>query len=113
MGKITLDIYSASERDKVEKTLTAEGYDLRMGTLEDFIQLFDLDKINDPGALAKMITGAYSQVKELLRDVFAGELTEEDWRRVRFTDLLNVITQIGGAVLEQLKILSRGNARRA
>lgn len=114
MGQILLNIYADKENPQaITKTLTAEGYDLRMGTLEDFIQLFDLEKMEDPQALAKMILGAYNQLKDLLRDVFHGELTESDWRSVRFSDLLTVVTQIGGAVLEQLKILSRGNARRA
>ena len=114
MGQISLNIYADKENPQaITKTLTAEGYDLRMGTLEDFIQLFDLEKMEDPQALAKMILGAYNQLKDLLRDVFHGELTESDWRAVRFSDLLTVVTQIGGAVLAQLKILSRGNARRA
>lgn len=114
MGQIILNIYADNkDPQKITKTLTAEGYDLRMGTLEDFITLFDLEKMEDPQALAKMILSAYTQVKDLLCDVFHGELTAEDWRAVRLTDLLTVVTQIGGAVLEQLRILSRGNARRA
>lgn len=114
MGQIYLNIYADNEDpQKITKTLTAEGYNLRMGALEDFITLFDLEKMEDPQALAKMILSAYNQVKDLLCDVFHGELTPEDWRAVRFTDLLEVITQIGRAVLDQLKILSRGNARRA
>lgn len=114
MGQIYLNIYADNEDpQKITKTLTAEGYNLRMGALEDFITLFDLENMEDPQALAKMILSAYNQVKDLLCDVFHGELTPEDWRAVRFTDLLEVITQIGRAVLDQLKILSRGNARRA
>ena len=114
MGQIYLNIYADNEDpQKITKTVTAEGYNLRMGALEDFITLFDLEKMEDPQALAKMILSAYNQVKDLLCDVFHGELTPEDWRAVRFTDLLEVITQIGRAVLDQLKILSRGNARRA
>ena len=114
MGQIYLNIYADNENpQKITKTLTAEGYNLRMGALEDFIQLFDLEKMENPQELAKMILSAYNQVKDLLCDVFHGELTPEDWRAVRFTDLLEVITQIGRAVLDQLKILSRGNARRA
>lgn len=114
MGQIYLNIYADKEDpQKITKTLTAEGYNLRMGALEDFITLFDLEKMEDPQALAKMILSAYNQVKDILCDVFHGELTPEDWRAVRFTDLLEVITQIGHAVLDQLKILSRGNARRA
>lgn len=114
MGQITLNIYADKENPQaITKTLTAESYDLRMGTLEDFITLFDIEKMQDPQALANMILKAYNQVKDLLRDVFHGALTEEDWRAVRFTDLLTVVTQIGAAVLEQLKIIARGNARRA
>lgn len=112
MAKITLNIY-ADDRETIEKQYTAEGYDLTMGTLEDFVQLIDIDRLNDPNELAKMILKAYGQVKDLLQDVFHGAITDEHWRRVRISDLIFTITQVGHAVLENVRILSQGNARRA
>lgn len=112
MASITLNIYAA-DRETIEKQYTADGYELTMGTLEDFVQLIDIDRLNDANELAKMILKAYGQIKDLLQDVFRGQITEEHWRRVRISDLIFTITQIGHAVLDNVRILSQGNARRA
>ena len=113
MATITLNIYSATDKKQIEKTYTAEGYDLMMGTLEDFVSIIDIDKLKDNAEAAKMIAQAYGQLKPLIRDVFGGNPTEEEWRRVKVSDLLETVMQIASAVLENLRIINRGNARRA
>ena len=39
MSTIRIDIYDPNDKNRVENTYTAEGYDLMMGTLEDFISI--------------------------------------------------------------------------
>ena len=76
MAEITLNIYGAG-KEKVQ-TLTASGYDLMMGTVEDFMQIIDVDKLNDNMEVAKMVLNGFSQLKPLLKDVFP-EMTDEDY----------------------------------
>lgn len=112
MAQITLNIYG-KDKKTVEKTYTAEGYDLMMGTLEDFVQIIDIDKAANEADVAKMIMGAYGQIKLLIRDVFGDGPTEEEWRSVKFNDVIATVMQIATAVLDNLKLVSRGNAPRA
>ena len=39
MATLSLNIYAADDRNKIEKTYTAESYDLMFGTVEDLKQL--------------------------------------------------------------------------
>ena len=74
--QITLNIYN--KQKEIVKTHTAEGYDLMMGTIEDFMDIIDVEAINDTTALAKMVIKGYKQIKPLMQDIFP-ELTDEEW----------------------------------
>lgn len=104
MAKITLDIYDKNDKTKVKKTLEAEGYDLMMGTIDDFVNIIDLDKINDKQEVAKMAAKGYKQLKPLIMDIFP-ELQDEDYRNIKLTDLIRLIVQIGTSIVESMDIL--------
>lgn len=102
MAEITLNIYGAG-KEKI-KTLTASGYDLMMGTVEDFMQIIDVDKLNDNMEVAKMVLNGFSQLKPLLKDVFP-EMTDEDFKGIKIKELTSTIMQIGTSVVESLRVL--------
>lgn len=104
MAKITLDIYDKNDKTKVKKTLEAEGYDLMMGTIDDFVNIIDLDKISDKQEVAKMAAKGYKQLKPLIMDIFP-ELQDEDYRNIKLTDLIRLIVQIGTSIVESMDIL--------
>lgn len=104
MAKITLNIYDKNDKAKVAKTLETEGYDLMMGTVDDFINIIDLDKINDKNEVAKMAAKSYKQLKPLIMDIFP-ELQDEDYRNIKVTDLVRLIVQIGTSIMESMDIL--------
>ena len=104
--EIKLNIYNGKE---VTKTYTAEGYDLMMGTIEDFMDIIDIEKLNDTAAVAKMVMKGYAQIKPLMKDIFPG-LTSEEFRGIKLTELVQVIAQIGAAVINNLGILKQGNS---
>lgn len=104
--EIRLNIYSGKE---VVKTYTAEGYDLMMGTIEDFMDIIDIEKLNDTAAVAKMVMKGYAQIKPLMKDIFPG-LTDEEFRGIKLTELVQVMAQIGAAVINNLGILKQGNS---
>lgn len=109
---ISLNIYSADDKNKVEKTYTAQGYDLMLGTVEEFMRIIDIDKIGDNIEVAKMVVRGYGQIKPLLRDVFPG-ITDEELNRVKVNELVKTIIQIGLSIADGLKELYQGNAQRA
>ena len=103
MAKITLEVRGTKEVEA--KTYEADGYDLLMGTVEDFIDIIDLDKINDNVEVAKMVVKGIDQIRPLIKDVFP-ELTDEEFRRVAVNDLIQTIILIGRSVIENLNVLA-------
>lgn len=107
MATISLKITSKEYKKKVDKIYTAEGYDLMLGTVEDFMDIIDIDKLGNNIELAKMVLKGYGQLKPLIMDIFP-ELTDEEYRRIKVNDLIATVSQIGKSVLENLDILKSG-----
>lgn len=108
MAEITLNIYKASNKKEIEKTLTADGYDLMYGTIEDFTEIIDIDKLDNQMEVLKMVIHGFEQLKPLFKDVFP-ELTDEDLRNTKVKELARTVTQIGHAVIESFKIIQTKN----
>lgn len=104
MATIALNIYDKSDKTKVVKVLKTEGYDLMLGTVEDFMAIIDVDKLGDNAEIAKMVIKGYGQVKPLLMDIFP-DLSDDDFRNVKVNELVITMTQIGHAVVESLSVL--------
>lgn len=104
MAIISLDIYKEGSKTEIERTHTADGYDLMVGTVEDFMAVIDIDKIDDNKAIVKMIFESYSQIKALIMDVFP-ELTDEEFKRVKTSDLVRCVIALGTSVVESLNHL--------
>lgn len=107
MATISLKITSKEDKKKVDKIYTADGYDLMLGTVEDFMDIIDIDKLGNNIELAKMVLKGYGQLKPLIMDIFP-ELTDEEYRRIKVNDLIATVSQIGKSVLENLDILKSG-----
>lgn len=103
MAKIKLNIRDAKNKSKVAKTLEVEGYDLMMGTVDDFMEIIDLDKIGDQKEVLLMIAKSYKQLKPLLMDIFP-DLTDEDYRLISINDLADTIPQVGVAIIDNVKM---------
>lgn len=108
MATISLKITSKEDKKKVDKIYTAEGYDLMLGTVEDFMDIIDIDKLGNNIELAKMVLKGYGQLKPLIMGIFP-ELTDEEYRRIKVNDLISTVSQIGKSVLDNLDILKSGN----
>lgn len=89
MGILKLNIYKADNKNEIERTFTAEGYDLMLGTLQDIMAIIDIDKINSGNEmeLAKMAIRGFDQIAPILRDVFP-EVTTEELRRTKTRELV-------------------------
>lgn len=108
MATISLNIYKAEDKTQIEKTYTAEGYNLMLGTIEDFMAIIDIDKLDNNIEIAKMVMSGYSQIKPLIKDIFP-ELSDDEFRRVKLDDLIRTILQVGTSVVENLNELKSGN----
>ena len=104
MAEITLNIYKKGSKTEIEKTYKVEGYDLMLGTVEEFMLLIDADKMDDKVEIAKMVLQGYSQLKPFVKDVFP-ELTDDEYKRVKVNDLVNMFVQLATAVITNLRTL--------
>lgn len=108
MATISLNIYSAEDKNKVEKTYTAESYDLMLGTVEDLMQLIDVDKMTDNMAITRMVVKGYGKLKPFIKDVFPG-VTDEELQRVKVKELIPTFVQIFASIVDGLDLIKTGN----
>lgn len=118
MGILKLNIYKADNKNEIEKTVTAEGYDLMLGTLQDIMAIIDLDKINigkinldtiDSGTeieIAKMVVRGFNQIVPILRDVFP-EVTSEELRRTKTKELIPLFVDLAKEAIGTLAPVKR------
>ncbi len=104
--ELTLNIY---ERNKIVKTYTAESYFLDYGTVEDIINVVDVDGIlngktdEEIGmAIIKVLPGVMGIIKPLLKDVFEG-LTDDEIKKTRIKEIKDVIYGIIAFTINDIK----------
>lgn len=107
MATISLNIYKNDNKNEVEKTYTVEGYDLMLGTVEDVLQVIDIEKLNDKQEITKMALKCMKKIKPLLVDIFPG-VTDEELNRVKVKELIEVIIDVCAATAETLDLLGQG-----
>lgn len=95
--ELKLNVYKGRQ---VEKTYTADSYDIMFGTIEDIIGVIDLDALtnqkNDADfvrAVGGVIVKGFDQLKPLLMDIFP-DLTEEELRRTRVKELVPLVMDV-------------------
>lgn len=105
---LKLNIY---EKRKVIKTYTAETYDLMFGTVEDLLDVMDIDNIQADNrtellkAVAKVLAHSMDIVKPLLKDVFEG-LTDEELRNTKVSEIVDALSNI---VTYSINQITKGN----
>lgn len=101
-----LNIYKTQR--EVEKTYTANDYDIMLGPVEDLLNALDLealinteDKDGMLAAASSLLNTRKDVIYPLLMDVFDG-LTEAELRRTKVKEVLAVIVGLAGFRLESL-----------
>ena len=106
--ELKLNIY---EKKKIIKTYTAETYDLMFGTVEDLLDVMDIDNIQADNrtellkAVAKVLAHSMDIVKPLLKDVFEG-LTDEELRNTKISEIVDALSNI---VTYSINQITKGN----
>lgn len=94
--ELKLNIYN---KKQVVKTYTAETYDLMFGTVEDLINLIDLDKLKTGSDVellklaGDVVMNGLGIIKPLLKDIFDG-LTDEELRSTKTSEIASVLVEI-------------------
>lgn len=107
MAEMKLNIYSKENKNEIEKTYTTDSLDLMFGTVEDILNVIDLDKLDDEKAIAIMIVKAWRQLKPFLKDIFEG-LTDEEMTRIKIKEMIPLFSDIFRGIAENLNILGNG-----
>ena len=91
-----LNIY---EKREIVKTYNAECYDLMTCTVEDILNVLQIDKLTGDSDMdliryvGTMLPTCWSVIKPLILDIFEG-LTEEEMRNTRMKEVAIVIVEV-------------------
>lgn len=96
--ELKLNVYNKKE---IEKTYITETYDLMFGTIEDLLEVIDLDKVDDNVEVGKMILKVLPKIKPFLKDVFDG-LTDDELKRTKVKELIPLFIDIFKFALDEL-----------
>lgn len=95
--QFNLNIYKGKE---IEKVYTANEFDIMFGTVEDLINLVDVDRLSGNvtdtdfiGAVAVLLKGGFDQVKSLLKELFP-EVTDDELKRTKMKDVIGILAQV-------------------
>lgn len=94
--EMKLNIYN---KRNIEKTYVAETYDLMFGTVEDLIDVVDLDKLQTGSdaeiikLVGNVVINGLDIIKPLLKDIFEG-LTDEELKRTKVKEIAAVLVEV-------------------
>ncbi len=94
--EMKLNIY---EKKKIIKTYTAETYDLLFGTVEDLVDILELDTLKTGSDVeviklaTNVITKGMDIIKPLLKDIFEG-LTDDELRNTHVSEIVTVLVEV-------------------
>ncbi len=106
--ELILNVYDAKTK-KIAKQHRAETADIMYGTVEDLIEIIDIDKLNDNMEWAKVIIMALKKLKPLLKEVFT-ELTDEDLKNTKVKELVPLFATIFKYMMSEIRCMS-GDAK--
>ena len=108
MSTLKLNIYDLTNKKEIAKTYTAESYELMLGTVEDIMDVIDIDKASNNIEIAKMIVKCYKQLKPFLKDIFTG-LTDDELKGVKVSELVPLFKDIVQTIIEDISLAKSGN----
>lgn len=94
--ELKLNIYNKKE---IVKTYTNDTYDLMFGTVEDFLELVNVDDMKTGSdaeivmLVGKAIPKGMGTIKTLLKDVFDG-ITDEELKNTKVKEIVKILVNI-------------------
>lgn len=108
MGTLSLNIYSAEDHDIVEKVYTTESYDIMFGTVEDLMNILDVDKMTDNIAVTRLVVQSFGKLKPFIKDIFKG-VTDDELKRVKVKELIPTFITVFKSIVDGLDLIKTGN----
>lgn len=99
--ELVLNIYDSQTR-MIAKQYTAETVDIMFGTVEDVIDIIDIEKLDNDMEWAKVIAVAMKKLKPLLKEVFIG-VTDEELKNTKIKELVPLFIKILKSMLGEIK----------
>lgn len=99
--QLLLNIYDPKTKN-IAKQYTAETVDIMFGTIEDVIEIIDIDKLNDNMEWAKVIALSMKKLKPLLKEVFTG-VTDEELKNTKIKELIPLFINIFKYMISEIK----------
>ena len=87
---------NVSKNGEVEKTYQTDTCDILFGTVDDMLDLIDIDKLDKKDnemEIAKIVVQVIPKLKGLLKEVFPG-ITEEEIKRTKIKELIPLFINI-------------------
>lgn len=107
--ELKLNIYD--KKRQVVKTYTRQDYEVFWGTIEDFLNVLDMDALANAkssddlfAALARLLNVHRATINPLMFDIFEG-LTEEELKYTTAKEIITVLAGVCGFRLDQFKEL--------
>lgn len=99
--ELVLNIYDPKSK-MIAKQYTAETVDIMFGTIEDVIDIIDIEKLDSDMEWAKVIAVAMKKLKPLLKEVFTG-VTDEELKNTKVKELVPLFIKIFKYMMEEIK----------
>lgn len=102
--ELKLNIY---EKKKIIKTYSSDTYDIMFGTIEDLINIIDLDKLGSDNDIelinvaVELVMKSFDAIKWLLKDIFEG-LTDEELRHTKTSEVASTLVEIVRFTIAQI-----------
>ena len=103
---LILNVYNSKTKE-IEKTYTAETVEIMFGTIEDIIDIVDIDTLEDRMTWAKMVVLSIKKLRPLLKDVFVG-LTDEELKNTKVNEIVPLFKDIFDFMVKEIKGLGVG-----
>lgn len=105
--ELKLNIYD--KKRQVVKTYTRQDYNVFWGTVEDFLDVLDVDALVSAqssdslfSALSRLLNVHRETINPLMMDIFEG-LTEEELKYTTAREIITVLAGVCGFRLDQFK----------
>lgn len=107
---LLLNIYDP-ETKMIAKQYTADTIDIMFGTVEDLIDIIDLDNLNNDMEWAKLIVMSMKKIKPLLKEVFVG-LTDEELKHTKVKELIPLFINIITFTISEINSMGSGSGKK-
>lgn len=99
--QLVLNIYDPQTK-MITKQYTAETIDIMFGTIEDIIDIIDIEKLDDNMEWAKVIGVGMKKLKPLLKEVFTG-VTDDELKNTKIKELIPLFINIFKYMMKEIK----------